>query len=342
MLTGTPLDLTKIPELLQLLGIVIPIVWLLLLIGSLVMVWLRVKTKPGRVTGTVVVLVILVVLPLLGLKQLRRDSQVIQAKQDTEQAEFSARYEKAEALFKKRCETAGEFIEKTVPDVKGIVWMKWRDGSGRSDGDYQYGLYDPYGRDCGNESCIEQLLRSTFVIPNHDMNKPLLPENGYEFVETTDPRDGRMYRYAAGVKALQKRTPEDRETATRNNKGVDPGEYVFGFGMQRESVTGYSARYGVTWDDISTREDREHWIAGGSITVIDLKTNEVVAKRVGYMMDPGLGATAGFRDPWGFARYNSCPAAPTRSKTDVRPIPREDEKTTFLFKVLQPTKGETP
>jgi hypothetical protein len=335
MLTGTPLDLTKIPELLQLLGIVVPIVWLLLLIGSLVMVWLRVKTKPGRVTGTMVVLVILVVLPLLGLTQLRRESQVIQAKQDTEQAELSARYEKAEALFKKRCETAGEFIHRTIPDVRGVVWMKWRPEA-VNDHD-QFKLDDPYGRDCGGEDCIRKLLRSTFVVPNRDMNNVYLPAEGYEFVETRDPRDEKLYRYTAGVKAVSTRTPEERAIATKNNHGVDPGSEVFKFDIQREAINQTTARFGITWDDLSTHEDRENWIAGGSLSVLDLKTNEVLATRVGYMMDRGLGSSAGFRSPWLFASHHDCRVltVPSFKREQWR------ETSDFVFKALQPTKGET-
>lgn len=30
-----------------------------------------------------------------------------------------------------------------------------------------------------------------------------------------------------------------------------------------------SARYGVTWDEISTRVDRAHWIVGSSLKIID-------------------------------------------------------------------------
>jgi hypothetical protein len=50
-------------------------------------------------------------------------------------------------------------------------------------------------------------------------------------------------------------------------------------------------RYGVTYDDISTREERDYWIAGSSLKVIDLQTNEVMAERIGYMMDRGQGDT---------------------------------------------------
>jgi len=342
MLTGTPLDLTFIPELLRWLGIVIPIVWLLLLVGALVLAWRRGRTPVGRAVGIAVALAVLVVSPFLMLNALRKDALVEQAKQEAQEAEFKARYEKAEALFKKRCETAGELIYKTIPDVKGVVWMKWRNGSGRRpDESYQFALDDSYGADCGDESCIEQLLRATEG--RHFAAQTPIPvgvgEFGYEYVEATNPKDNRPYRYA-----MRYYRPADRPVPSSGPaSGVTYRPNDTRHELDRSEIDQFTARYGITWDDISTHEDRENWIAGGSITVIDLKTNEVIAKRVGYMMDPGMGSTAGFRDPWGVARYardSNCPAIPARSKTDIRGVLRDTEKTEFLFKVLQPTKGE--
>ena len=67
-------------------------------------------------------------------------------------------------------------------------------------------------------------------------------------------------------------------------------------------------RYGVTWDDISTREEREYWIAGSSLKVIDLQTNKLIAERVGYMVDWAQGSKAGNRSPWLFAADTACPS----------------------------------
>jgi hypothetical protein len=63
----------------------------------------------------------------------------------------------------------------------------------------------------------------------------------------------------------------------------------------------------VTYDDISTREERDFWIAGSSLKVIDLQTNEVIAERIGYMMDRGQGNDSGGRAPWLFAADHACP-----------------------------------
>jgi hypothetical protein len=80
--------------------------------------------------------------------------------------------------------------------------------------------------------------------------------------------------------------------------------------LDRVPAPGPAPRYGVTYDDISTREDREYWIAGGSLKVIDLETHEVIAERVGYMMDRGQGNTSGERSPWLLAASHACPSFP--------------------------------
>lgn len=50
---------------------------------------------------------------------------------------------------------------------------------------------------------------------------------------------------------------------------------------------------GSTFDDISTHAEREYGIAGSSLRVIDLETKEVLAERVGYMVDMAQGSRAG-------------------------------------------------
>jgi len=80
--------------------------------------------------------------------------------------------------------------------------------------------------------------------------------------------------------------------------------------MDKTPATAEPPRYGVTYDDISTHEEREYWIAGSALKVIDLQTNAVIAERVGYMMDEGQGSRAGARAPWSMAEYHACPAFP--------------------------------
>lgn len=231
-----------------------------------------------------------------------------QAEVAQQRAEFEARLRPAQALFDERCKSAGERIHRSVENVDGVVWMKWRPKSVNLDS--QYTLDDPYGGDCGGEDCILKLLRVSKDADKYAQGAAR-HKGVYRFVETEDPRDGRKYRYIAAIKAVRQRSPEQRELAAKNNSGVDPGPNVYDVVLEREPIERFSARYGITWDDISTREDRDHWVAGGSLKVLDLQTNEVIAERVGYMMDRGLGSRAGFRSPWGFAVQNACPPFPS-------------------------------
>jgi hypothetical protein len=96
---------------------------------------------------------------------------------------------------------------------------------------------------------------------------------------------------------------------------------------------GAGPRFGVTYDDISTREEREYWIAGSSLRLIDLHTNEVIAERVGYMVDWAQGSQMGGRSPWLLAARQACPNFPgSRSAAQV------GQTTRFVLEVLRPIK----
>lgn len=129
-------------------------------------------------------------------------------------------------------------------------------------------------------------------------------KEGYRYIEAIDPGDGKRYRYAGGVKEVTKTASiligGDGKTTFKTKEFV----------LDRIPAPGPAPRYGVTYDDISTREDRDHWIAGSSLKVIDLQTNEVMAERIGYMMDRGQGNTSGGRAPWLIAARNACPPFP--------------------------------
>ena len=227
------------------------------------------------------------------------------------------------AQFEMHCKSAGEKINRTVENVDGIVWMKWRPkGVNLSD---QFELDDPYGKDCSGDECIGRLLRVTKGAELNPEDAKLYSK-GFRFVETTDPRDGMKYRYIGVIKVIRQRTPDQIEQYKKNT-GRNPGPDVYGFGLERESIQQFTARYGVTWDDISTREDREKWVAGSSLKAIDLKTNEIMAERVGYLIDKGLGSQAGFRSPWPMAKAWACPT-----------IDSERSTWTFATKVMQPAK----
>jgi hypothetical protein len=209
-----------------------------------------------------------------------------------------ARHEKADAIFRERCKKAGEFTYRTAEDVEGVFLLKLRpDEINYRD---QYRMDDPYGRDLGGDGYILSFLRG-FETRQAQFAPGSPNRYGYFYVDAIDPVDGKRYRYTGSVKEV---------THTESILIGGDGKTKFktmDFVLDRIPAPDPAPRYGVTYDDISTREERDYWIAGSSLKVIDLQTNEVMAERIGYMMDRGQGSDSGGRAPWLFAADHACP-----------------------------------
>lgn len=242
---------------------------------------------------------------------------------DTPKTPAQERLAKAEALFKERCQSAGEKIHRTADKVEGIFLMKLRPNA-INYGD-QYKMDDPYGHDSGGETYIKIFFTDFYRIP---VNPPAGWKRrlGYRYVEALDPQDGKRYRYTGAVREV---TRISSPLIGGDGKAFTTNAFV----LDKTPAPGQQPRYGVTYDDISTREDRDYWIAGSSLKVIDLKTNEVMAERIGYMMDRGQGSTVGGRSPWLLAADNACPAFP---KDPGGHTYQTDQTHDFVLKVLYP------
>lgn len=324
MLTGTPLDLTPFGPLLSALG------GAYVLLG-LVMAGLAIWLPKARIAKAGLTLAVLVAF----IYPLTRRPEPVKPAATNAGPQLAA----AMALFADRCKSAGEKIARTVENVDGVVWMRWREKYSNADNFAdQFKLNDPFGRDCGAEDCIANLLRVT-------SGSSLNPEEaqrhriGYRFVETVDPVDERRYRYSAQLSHQWTQIDVNRHRA---ETGKDVPSYSYRFTLDRTAIQTASARYGITWEDISTQEDREHWIAGGSLRVIDLLTNEVLGERIGYMVDAGQGSQVGFRSPWLEAVRHACPAFPANGPSDV--TARRDHVNTatreFAVRILKPSLGD--
>lgn len=315
MLTGTPLDLTPLGSLLSAAG------WMYWLLTAAALWWaLRAAGWRAKVWRTVPVLVLFGAMPVYNAWQIHLARAALGA---------------ATARFEMRCKSAGEKIVRTVEGVEGVVWLKWREPRDVQDDFDQYKLFDPYGRDCAGDECIAQLLRLENT-QGRFQREVEIRKGRYRYVESIDPADGRRYRYTGTMKLMPAWTVEAIERFQRD-RGTDPPESAYWFQLERKPIDQYTARYGITWDDISTREDREQWIAGGSLKVIDLQTHEVIAERVGYMMDRGLGSRAGFRMPWAAAPDWACPPFPKVSDGGAF---RSLRGQPFLLRVLMPTREQ--
>jgi len=236
---------------------------------------------------------------------------------------------KAEALFKKRCQTAGEKIYRTADKVEGIFLIKLRP-KGINYGD-QYRMDDPYGFDVTGDGYITNFLLGRNA--NGSLVEQGKVRSGYLYVEAQDQQDGKRYRYTGSMKVVGKKeaTAYNVQIELKRNPNYDLN--IYAFVLDKTPATGPQPRYGVTYDDISTREERDYWIAGSSLKVIDLKTNEVMAERIGYMMDRGQGSTAGGRSPWLLAQNDACPQFPTAPGGNRVAI---TQTRNFVEKILDP------
>ncbi len=242
-----------------------------------------------------------------------------------------SRLQTAEAMFQERCKKAGVTIHRTAENVEGVLLMKLRPGK-INFGD-QFLLDDPYGRDLGGDGYIVSFLRGSFQANTSGTPPPGFPPRvGYLYVEAVDPKDGKRYRYTGSVKAVGRKdvTAENVRRELAANPAYDLN--IYAYILDKVPAPGPAPRYGVTYDDISTREEREYWIAGSSLRVIDLKTQEVMAERIGYMMDRAQGSDAGGRSPWLFAADHACPSFGTRHGSGRQPRQAQD----FAEMVLKP------
>jgi hypothetical protein len=231
----------------------------------------------------------------------------------------SDRVIKAQKLFGERCSSAGEKIYRTVDDVEGILLINTRADNNYDD---QFALNDPYGNDGEGDRYLESFIRGGNV--GGTPHPGTLPDHlGYQFVDVVDPHDGIRYRYSGHIEEPWQKDKHWLEGYTR-------------FVLDKNRTNAAKPRYGLEYRDISTREDREYWIAGSSLRVIDLETNTVMAERIGYMMDPRQGNRDGGRSPWIFATNNSCPAF----SADVHEVLAQfGQADRFVEKSLHPSKS---
>jgi hypothetical protein len=242
----------------------------------------------------------------------------------------SERLAKAQAMFAQRCQTAGEKIYRTVDDVEGIFLLKLRP-------DYinygnQFALDDPYGSDLLGSGYIVSFLRGSFQANVKVDAGSTFKRLGYLYVDAIGPGTDIRYRYTGSVREKEVESSVLVGGTGKKFKSI-------GFVMDKATAPESAPRYGVTYDDISTREEREYWIAGSSLKVVDLKSNEVIAERIGYMMDVRQGSREGGRSPWLLAANNACPSF-YRNKNEVptghASAAQARQAQDFVEKVLSP------
>jgi hypothetical protein len=204
------------------------------------------------------------------------------------------------AYFKKLCdEKSGQKIYKTFTGVKSVLVIKPLPPATEKDLYDQYWYGDPYSMSAVSnrgESAASRLIYDRKLPPPSGGT-----QKGLAFVEIMyHTKDGVQYKRISPLPEYPHQVVEKIQTPT--------------------------SRFGISWEDISTAEDRRYWVAGSRLRVIDLSDNSLVAERIGYFIEAGFGSQAGARRPWLTSHGTNTTCPPAHSYTDQF----------FVLKVLNP------
>jgi len=257
-----------------------------------------------------------------------------------EEEEKAALARKARALYEEKCRTvAGEKIYRTVPDVEGIVLLKVRPTASDRD------LADPMwpGAAFALESEAYEYV-TTFLGYEYSSSRegePVSPTHrgyinttrrpgglpGYRYVDVIDEKDGKRYRYVGSNKAVGHKdsTAPNVQLGIKNDPHYDLN--VYQWTLDKSPAPDPAPRYGVTFDDHVIPEERALGVASSTVSVLDLRTNELLGELTRY----AWGATkpsAANPTPWLTAW--KCPghavgaSAATRKFVDQILIPKKE------------------
>ena len=220
-----------------------------------------------------------------------------QGKQEAERREAFAR--DAWAHFRSLCEQkAGAKIHKTFSGVKTVRILKPlppADDHALSD---QFWLGDPYSNATPTS---RRGLHAALKLASHTLPTSFGTQGrGYDFVEFPSSMAFVRLSYRGG--------------ATQHVE---------------EPVEKALSRFGIAWEDISTKEDRERWVAGSRLSIVDTTDGSLVAERIGFLIEPGFGSRKSSRTPWltGRGPKTTCPEA------------HDFSDRWFVLKVLNPVEA---
>ena len=174
----------------------------------------------------------------------------------------------SQEYFDHLCKTeAGEFIYRTVENVEGLLQLRPRENPKDYELEHLYAVEDPYGHSVGVRDHPEEYFVQPAIGKYQFLEIPL-PERSQASEERMYLRFYRDKNAHAG---------KDYQTAI-NGKFVRV-PYVVG----KVTVPSSRSRYGYTWRGVGRPHDRSLGIAGGELIILDLRTNEVLAVRRGFV-----------------------------------------------------------
>ena len=169
---------------------------------------------------------------------------------------------------------AGEFINKTVK-AEGIYMIRPRMEETDNQIKNRYGIEDPYGYGQGDEWTRRAPGMMIGPIEHSKLSTP-----NFRFVETPQipvniPPTSFEY-YDESLFAKPKPSERFREF-TRTNVSDQKT-------LKSRHILEISSAAGFTWRGIRRPYDRELGISGGELAVVDLRTNEVLGIRRGFIL----------------------------------------------------------
>ena len=172
-----------------------------------------------------------------------------------------------EQYFEQLCKTeAGEFIYKTVEDVKGFYLMRTRKRATDYEMEHLYGLEAPY-----------QEVHGEYYSPEEYFVQPYIGK--YRFLETLLPKD----RDSSGKHKYHRYYRDENAHPGRDYQTAIDGRFVrVPYIVAEKEVQSLNSRFGVTWRGINRPHDRELGIAGSELIILDLESDEVLAVRRGF------------------------------------------------------------
>lgn len=215
-------------------------------------------------------------------------------------AENQAYVKAAWTHFKQRCESAHLTYFKPIPPQDGVFIMKPAQKPTIAQLGDQYWMGDPYDLPDSPEDEARGLLYREKTMPK---GNAWGQRGGFDYVEAPHPdKPGMFLRFSLKWSGEKSKAGDDIPDHDAISKSPD-------------TVAERQSRYGYTWDDISTPEDRKYWVAGGRLRVVELATGEVVAERVGFLIEKYFGATSSTfnQEPWRNAD-NECRNAVSASR----------------------------
>lgn len=243
------------------------------------------------------------------------------------------------ALFEEKCRTvAGEKIYRKVDNVEGLLLLKvrpqagareWADsmwpGAAFASEAFGDGYLNTFlGFEYSGSPLGEPVstLRRGYI--NTDHRAGGLP--GYRYVDVIDAKDGKRYRYAGSNKVVGRKDVSASNVKINLERDANYDLNIYGWVLDKTPTIGSAPRYGVTYEDHMIPADRALGVASSTVTVLDLKTNEILGEMTRYAWSPGT--SGGNPSPW-LTAYK-CPSHAAGSDALTRK---------FVDQILIPKKG---